>query len=158
MSHYGENEPRSAANLPPSNPITDYGPSRTRQSDAYAADINNIMARYEETGVLPTVNRGLFFADVSDVGGFDNAITLVHGIERAFLEYPPDLRKRFDNDPAKFVDFTQDPNNHEEMVEMGLLKNVNMVPDQTEIDQAVARLLAKANPGEADPDPQPTPE
>ena len=37
-----------------------------------------------------------------------------------FEALPSVLRKRFDNDPAKFLDFVQDSNNSKELVEMGL--------------------------------------
>lgn len=144
MSLYGEGEPRSAANLPPSNPITEWGPSLTRQSEAKFADINFIMAKYEQTGVLPPANKALFFADVSKIQDFDGAMAVVHGAEESFMQLPAEVRKEFDNDPSKFISFTNDPENVPKMVEMGLLKGPEDVPAESEIDAAVARVLEKA--------------
>ena len=64
MTHYGEGEPRSAANLPPSSPKVFTQPSLTRQSEAKMADINYIMERYQKTGFLPPLNRAVFFGNV----------------------------------------------------------------------------------------------
>lgn len=142
MTHYGEGEPRSAKNLPPSNPQKDFGPSLTRQSEAKQTDINVIMAKYQKTGVLPPMNRAAFFADVSKVTSFDDAVAVVHGIEDTFMELAPEIRKRFDNDPAKFIDFTNKAENKDEMVEMGLLKKDHVRPSDEEIEAALGRLIA----------------
>lgn len=150
---YGENEPYSAANPPPKESIGNWGASLTRQSDAQAADINYIMAKYEETGYLPVQNRELFFADVSKVGSFDAAVAVVHNIEEQFSHIPAEVRKRFNNDPAEFLDFTRNPANVDEMKEMGLLRETENIPAQVDIDAAVARVLTSAKARSADSDP-----
>lgn len=141
MTHYGPDEPRSAANLPPSKPLSCPEPSLTRQSDAFMTDINYIMEKYQKTGYLPPLNRDVFFADVTNVTSFNDALTIVHGIEDTFMQLPAHVRKRFNNDPAQFIDFTNDAENLQEMRDMGLIKPEQERPTQIDIDAAVQRII-----------------
>ena len=102
-------------------------PSLTKQSEAEACDINNIVRRYAGTGALPSTNRAAFFADVSEMGDYREALDRIREAQNAFMELPSDLRKRFKDDPAEFLDFCADPDNREEMVELGLIENVSDV-------------------------------
>lgn len=107
---------------PPRVRVDGFEKSRTRQSEAAACDINNIMRRYEQTGVLPVDGREAFYADVSQMGDYRTALEQVRLANEAFLELPAGLRRRFDNDPAAFLDFTSDPANRKEMQELGLIE------------------------------------
>lgn len=97
--------------------------SLTRQSEAGATDINKIMAKYEKTGVLPHTNRQQFFADVSTMGDYRTALDNIRTADEAFMELPAQLRARFENDAAIFLDFCSDPTNREEMVNLGLIED-----------------------------------
>lgn len=103
-------------------PIKNWGKSLTRQSELKSADINVIMAKYVKTGVLPVATREGFFADVSTVGDYREALHRVMQAEDYFYKVPPQIRKRFENDPAKFLDFISDPKNLPEIEEMGLIE------------------------------------
>ncbi len=107
---------------PPSNPTVGFDKSRTRQSEAKDADINNIVARYDRTGVLPTIGREGFYADVSQVGDYRDALERVRVADEAFMQLPAKVRAKFDNDAAQFLDWTSDPGNREEMRELGLIE------------------------------------
>lgn len=102
--------------------------SRVRQSEADSANINKIMERYIKTGVIPSDNRQQFFEDVSQVGDFREALARVQMAEDYFMQLPAKVRSRFDNDPAALLDFCSDPNNRDEMVELGLIEDVSGVP------------------------------
>jgi len=107
---------------------------RTKQSFKAECDINTIMARYRATGVLPDMAlaaQGRFL----DVTNFDyqEAMNTVATAQSVFNELPSELRARFKNDPAEFLDFTSNDNNRQEMAEMGLLS-----------PQAVERMRADA--------------
>ena len=41
-----------------------------------------------------------------------------------FEELPATIRKKFENDPAKFLDFVNDERNADEMVELGLREGI----------------------------------
>ncbi len=89
-------------------PPKEWGESRTRQSELRYCDINVIMAKYEQTGVLPQVGVEAFYADVSDVGDFREAVERVQRGDEVFMSLPASVRKEFDNDAVAFVDFCTD--------------------------------------------------
>lgn len=98
------------------------GGGRTKQSFKAECDINNIMARFTRTGVLDFTNRRE--AQYGDVTGLDyqRAMDIVVQAKAMFAELPSGIRSRFQNEPAMFLEFVQDPANAEEMVKMGLAK------------------------------------
>ncbi len=107
---------------PPKVRISKWGKSRTRQSEAAALDINNIMRKYEKTGILPVEGREAFYADVSTMPDYRSALAAVESADDAFMALPAAVRSRFDNEAALFLDFCSDPDNRDEMVTMGLLE------------------------------------
>jgi len=80
-------------------------PSRTRQSEAEACDINKIIERFKRTGILPPVAREGFYADVCELGGYREVLDRVQEAELYFMKLPATLRAEFGNDPAAFLDF-----------------------------------------------------
>lgn len=105
----------------PGRPMRDWGPSKTRQSEAADADINVIMARYEKTGRLPLGDgRDPQYLDVSELGDYRTVLDQVRAAEAVFMQFPAKVRAEFDNDPAAFLDFVVDPANEEEVRKMGL--------------------------------------
>ena len=87
---------------------------RTKQSFKDECDINNIMARFQKTGVLAFANK--FEARYGDVTGVDfgEAMRVVADARSMFAEMPARLRDRFANDPARFLEFVQNPANKDE--------------------------------------------
>jgi len=97
------------------------GPSRTKQSFSRECDINGIMARYEKTGVIEHVQS--FSGRYGDFLGFESyheACNKVIAAREMFQSLPARVRSRFDNDPGRFVDFASDPENLDELRELGL--------------------------------------
>lgn len=86
-------------------------PSQTLQSFADDADINSIIARYENTGVLvdPTVpvSRTPSFGDYSDLPSYQEAQNVIIAANNAFDTLSSKIRERFGNDPAAYFDFVQ---------------------------------------------------
>ncbi len=115
----------TAYSPPPKVVMKKFGDSLTRQSEAASCNINKIMEKYEKTGVLPVMKREEFFADVSSMGDYRQALSQVQMADEAFMELPAKLRARFENDAAMFLDFCSDIANREEMVELGLLEDVS---------------------------------
>lgn len=93
----------------------------TVQSEARDCDINEIMKRYEKTGLLPHLNRfeGVY-GDVGPSVDYHEAMNIVVKAQEMFMELPAQLRARFGNDPGEFMKFVQDPENAEEMVKLGI--------------------------------------
>lgn len=98
------------------------GKSRTRQEFKDECNINVIMKRYEKTGVISHVsNRQPRYVDFGDgVPDFHTAMNMMVDAEAAFMSLPASVRKRFENDPASFVEYASDVKNIEQLREWGL--------------------------------------
>ena len=114
--------------------ITAYGPkiessmdfdgveSMTKQHHKEECDINNILAKFQRTGVLEFAQQHApQYADVTGVD-FRTAMETVATAQEMFADLPSSLRNRFSNDPAMFLDFVQDPENRAEAAGLGLLE------------------------------------
>lgn len=96
-------------------------PSLTRQEFADECDINVIMAQYDKNGVVSHMNpREPMYVDLSGVPNFREAMDMMISADKAFMSLPAKVRKEFDNDARKFVDFASDEANLEQMREWGL--------------------------------------
>lgn len=94
---------------------------RTEQTHRAECDINNILRRYEQTGLITHVNETVAqYGDFSEVSDYQTSLNRVMKAQESFMALPSDIRKYFDNDPAKFLDFVGDPANKEAMYELGL--------------------------------------
>ncbi len=129
-----------------------WGKTLTKQSEAKATNINTIVAQYDKTGVLPTFGRDALFADVSDIPDYRTALDLISKADEMFMQIPANVRARFENDPAVFLDFTSDPTNRDEMVEMGLLEKPLVEPLVAPLVPAVVPPVV---PPVVQPDPAP---
>lgn len=96
-------------------------PSLTKQEFKDECDINKIMAQYQRTGLVSHVARYQGdYSDVADAVDYQTALNIMKEAQDMFMTVPSSVRSQFDNDPGKFLEFVQDPNNAEKMYEMGL--------------------------------------
>lgn len=79
--------------------------SLTQQNQANDADINVIMKRYGVTGHLPNVEIPPRFGNFDTDIDFRDALEIVAQGQRMFSELDAVVRARFENNPAKFVEF-----------------------------------------------------
>lgn len=85
-------------------------------------DINNIMAKYQKTGLITHVAKHQGnYDDFTVMPDFKTAMDTMAAANEMFLEIPAALREKFDHDAGQFVEFATDPNNYDEMVELGLV-------------------------------------
>jgi len=100
--------------------ITFSQPTLTQQHSKDQVDINNIMKRYIKTGVLDHVAK--YKPQYRDNNSIDyqESMNIVIKADEMFSELPAQARKQFNNDPAAFLDFVQDPANHDKLHELGL--------------------------------------
>jgi phage internal scaffolding protein len=97
------------------------GDSLTHQSFQRECDINGILAKYQKTGLLTHVNDlSATFGDFSEVSDYHTSMNAILSAQDSFLQLPSSIRKRFNNDPAAFMEFVNDPKNKDSLVEMGL--------------------------------------
>lgn len=142
----GENEMElySAANRSPRVQLHCLDETRTVQSEAEACDINNIMKKYEKTGLIEHVNAAGRYENLPQSVDFQEAINLVMEAEASFEGLPAAVRKEFENDPAKFLLFVEDPENVERMGELGLLNDPAAPAGDDETDPEDPKLSQEA--------------
>lgn len=93
----------------------------TKQSFSDECDINNILRRYEKTGQLPDrIKENPRYGDFSQPFDYQESLNIVIHAQEQFSLLSARVRERFNNDPQKFLEFTADPENLPEMVELGL--------------------------------------
>lgn len=85
-------------------------------------DIKNILQKYGRTGMLPIMQDEELYGDFSNVPDFMEAQNIIIKAEQQFALLSSDVRKKFDNDPAKFLEFCGKEENKEEMIKLGLAK------------------------------------
>jgi phage internal scaffolding protein len=95
--------------------------SKTEQSHKTEVDINNIVKRAGAGELVAKVNalQNWTYDDVTN-NDFQEAMNAIIKARDTFSAVPSQIRKRFDNDPAAFMDFVRNPDNKQELVEMGL--------------------------------------
>jgi len=134
-----------------------YSRSRTHQSFAKDADINNIMSRYKKTGVLVdprliSSDRVPRFGDFSDIPDYATMVSRVQQAEKDFMTLPASVRAKFDNDVANALNFISDRANVKESVALGLLPKDN--PDYLAVlkeEEEAARLASEGARPEGEP-------
>lgn len=94
----------------------------TLQNFKEECDINVIMRQFERTGMMNHERQfeGGYGDFTSTPVDFQEACNIVLEAERMFATVPAKVRKRFDNDPAKFLRFVDDPANLDECRQLGL--------------------------------------
>lgn len=101
------------------------GKSRTEQHHKKECDINQIVKKYDKTGLLNHVNSMDGIPDdMLTISGLDykQAMDLMLSADKSFAALPSDIRNRFQNDPGKLIQFVQDESNYDEALGMGLVK------------------------------------
>lgn len=97
--------------------------SMTKQSEMESCDIHNILKEYSQQGfenlVRENAARGQY-ADLTDLPDYQEALNIVISSQAAFAALPSQVRERFGNDPARFIQFLGDPANQEEAIRLGL--------------------------------------
>ena len=98
------------------------GESMTKQSFRDEVNVNNIMRKYRESGLLTHVNEHQGrYGDFLSAPDYHTAMNSVVKAQEMFDELPADIRKQFANDPMLFLEYVQDPENEDGMRELGLL-------------------------------------
>ena len=94
--------------------------SLTKQSFTKECNINTILAKYQKTGAIDHVNKNQGSYGYASSDDFTASMEIVARGQTMFNELPSSIRTKFENDPAKFLDFVQDDKNKKEMQELGL--------------------------------------
>jgi phage internal scaffolding protein len=112
----------------PKVPFVCVGEDMTKQSFKDDCDINVLLKRYQETGLLDGVRDAApQYLDATTLD-FQEAQFLVAQAHSVFAALPSQVRERFDNDPASLLQFVHDPANLEESIALGFV-DPDRVPD-----------------------------
>lgn len=97
-------------------------PSLTVQADAAAADINNIVKQFGLTGGLPYGNLQPVYDDFSEYPtDYHSALNFILEADSKFMEFPAQVRSRFNNDPGNFITALNDPDQRSLFEELGFV-------------------------------------
>jgi len=97
-------------------------PTMAQQQFREEADINIIMERFGRTGELVAPVRLPQYGDFTGVTDYHSAMNAVVEAQASFDSLPANIRARFQNDPAQFVEFCLDDSNRHEAVKLGLVQ------------------------------------
>jgi phage internal scaffolding protein len=106
---------------------------RVEQSHKDEVNINNIVRKHGLELIAKTqALQELRFDDV--VGNdFQESMNMLLKAKESFESVPSEIRKRFDNDPAKFMDFVHNGDNKDEMVKLGLMRPEDPAPEPIQV-------------------------
>jgi len=106
--------------------------SRTKQSMAAECDINYIVEKYQKTGLVQHANTYKGEYANADNISFHEAMNIVIDARTMFETVPANIRKKFDNDPGKFLAFVQNEENRAEAIEIGIIPKPETTPEAME--------------------------
>lgn len=104
----------------------------TKQAFKDECDINNIMSKYQKTGLIEHVqNVQGSYGDFTSVQDYQLSLNQVIAAQEAFDQLPAKIRERFANDPSHLMSFLGDEKNRDEAIRLGLLEAPEPPPAQS---------------------------
>ncbi|QCS36268.1 minor capsid protein [Capybara microvirus Cap1_SP_200] len=108
------------------------GESLTQQQFKDETTIENVVAKFALTGAIDPFlinDSEPVYADVSNIPNFHEAQNLMLKAQEDFMKMPSNIRLRFDNDPFKYMDFVNNPDNIEEGINLGIFVKKEEQPE-----------------------------
>jgi len=96
-------------------------PTRAQQHHKDECDINVILERFGKTGHMPVNAISGTYGDFSGVHDYHTALNALIASQAEFDALPAQIRNRFANEPAKLIEFLDDPKNQAEATSLGLI-------------------------------------
>lgn len=120
-SHINPNRKRVAISF-----INDDGEpvfSPTEQSHKDMCDVDKIIRQYDRTGLVTHLNTArALYGDFTQINEYQESMNIVIAAETAFQALPSQVRREFENDAGKFMEFATNPKNKDKMIELGLIE------------------------------------
>jgi len=102
-------------------PIMFEQPTLTKQAFKDECDINNIMSKYQKTGMVEHLNQNNGeYGDFISYEDYHTSLNQILEAQETFNSIPSSIREKFNNNPAEFLEFAQNPDNHNQMVQFGM--------------------------------------
>lgn len=113
---------------PPVSPSLEFNePSMTDRSFKVECDINTIVNRCMQTGVMPQVEGGLYGDFVGLPDNLQDSYALIADAQDRFMQMPSDIRAEFNNDPLQLISFINNDANRARAIELGLIEQSTQV-------------------------------
>lgn len=92
-----------------------------KQAHKGECDLNIIVKRAIEQGTpLPIQQQPMLYKDFSSAPDYQTAMEIITKANSQFELLPAEHREHFGNDPTKFLEFVNNPQNLDQMVKIGL--------------------------------------
>lgn len=115
----------------------------TKQAMQDECDINQIVAKFEQTGLIDHQNENPGgYGDFTEVQDYQTSLNQVIAAKEMFEGLPAKIRGRFRNSPDEFLKFVDDPENREEMKSLGLVTPPEKPAETEEVEDEI--VLTKA--------------
>lgn len=98
------------------------GESLAKQEFAAETDVNVIMNRYRQTGVLPQIGSPGVYGDFTTREDYLSCMIRVRQAEEAFALLPAEIRDACGHDPAELVDLVVNPARRADAERLGLVE------------------------------------
>jgi len=95
---------------------------RVEQAHKDEVNINNIVKRHGMDLIAKTAALQQFKYDDNPNNDFQETMNMILKAEKSFSSVPSEIRKQFDNNPAKFMDFIHNGDNKQQLIDWGLAK------------------------------------
>jgi len=105
---------------------------RVEQSHRDEVNINNIVKRHGIDLIAKTAALQQFTYDNNPNNDFQETMNMILKAKDSFDSVPSEIRKQFDNNPAKFMDFIHNGDNQQQLIDWGLA-NAPETPQPIEV-------------------------
>lgn len=99
------------------------GKGMTKQSHSRECDINYIMAKFLKTGLIEHRNTHAENYGFATSDDYHTSLNIIHLAQEMFDDLPSQARTKFNNNPAEFLDYVQNPDNEDSLYDLGLTNN-----------------------------------
>lgn len=98
-------------------------PSLTKQEFTETCDPNFIIDRVrrgQDVSAFMSVRTPQYGDFTNAPDSYHQALSFVTEAKQSFMQLDPEIRSKFDNDPGKFLDYVNNPDNAQALIDMGL--------------------------------------
>lgn len=137
-------------------PENDYSDGMTKQAFKDSTDINKLMARVAAGQTIShLVKHGAVYGDFSDIDDLMDAHAKLARGQAIFDELPGEVKREFNNSPAEFFKYVNDPANAENVAEAlpRLAQPGNQMPTIKRTKENIDNALNRS-PAPLEPSPQ----
>lgn len=100
-------------------------PSKTAKSEADQANIQTILRKYKELGIVDHLNlTEAMFPDVTEIGDFADVVRTAKAAEVEFMKMPSKIREIFNHDVATWLDYAHDEEKRASLLAEGKIQPV----------------------------------